>query len=506
VGRAWSAGAGAVGLLGLVRVVPGAEPELHLALVALLAVAMGYGWRRRPAGDGGPAAGGAGWFAVAGGVLVLLPWLWFGALGGALETLLAVAAAASLGWLAAAVLDRGFWAPFEASRPLLVLVGGLVAGVFLVLLAAGTGGSGAQLALLLALPPLGFATAAMATVRTARRWPVLVLVGVAALGPLGFVDPEEITLLLTGRDLPFWAAVAAAGSLGLALVLGLAYPFALPSSPRWVGAVLAGGLVVAGTAVYLALGQPGLHGERLFVILADQADLAGIPAGTGQAGRDARAAEVYRRLVTHAEASQADLRAELDRLRLPYTPYYLVNAVEVAGGPEVRAWLSGRDDVDRVLRSQRLRPLPALDPPSGGETGLAPDDPEWSIAMVGADRVWEELGVTGEGIVVGTSDSGVDGRHPALAGGFRGGDDSWLDPWNGTGAPTDRNGHGTHTLGSAVGRDGIGVAPGAQWTGCVNLDRNLGNPASYLDCLQFMLAPYPTGTDPFLGVPADRRL
>ncbi|GAB3856928.1 hypothetical protein GCM10029963_54150 [Micromonospora andamanensis] len=52
-------------------------------------------------------------------------------------------------------------------------------------------------------------------------------------------------------------------------------------------------------------------------------------------------------------------------------------------------------------------------------------------------------------------------------------------------------------MGSAVGRGGIGVAPGAQWVGCVNLDRNLGNPAAYLDCLQFMLAPFPPGGDPF---------
>src|SRR5690606_10511104 len=238
----------------------------------------------------------------------------------------------------------------------------------------------------------------------------------------------------------------------------------------------------------------------LFVILAAQADLSldpALAAGTGQAGRDARAAEVYRRLVDHATASQADLRAELDRLGLAYTPYYLVNAVEVTGGPGVRAWLSRRDDVDRVLTSQHLRPLPAPPPPASGRAGLAPEDPEWNIALIGADRVWRELGVTGAGIVVGGSDSGVDGAHPALAPGFRGGGDSWLDPWNGTRSPADRFGHGTHTLGTAVGAGGIGVAPGAEWAACVNLDRNLGNPARYLDCLQFMLAPYPAGGDPF---------
>ena len=115
--------------------------------------------------------------------------------------------------------------------------------------------------------------------------------------------------------------------------------------------------------------------------------------------------------------------------------------------------------------------------------------------------------MTGAGIVVGHADSGVQGDHPALVDGYRGRagqhDYHWLDPWNDTHAPMDRGGHGTHTLGSAVGRHGIGVAPGAEWFGCVNLARNIGNPARYLDCLQFLLAPYPQDGDPFTaGAPA----
>jgi subtilisin family serine protease len=101
----------------------------------------------------------------------------------------------------------------------------------------------------------------------------------------------------------------------------------------------------------------------------------------------------------------------------------------------------------------------------------------------------------------------VQGDHPALRDGYRGragqNDYNWLDPWNGSRAPTDISGHGTHTTGSVLGRGGIGVAPGAEWIGCVNLARNLGNPPLYLDCLQFMLAPYAQGADPFTdGDPA----
>jgi subtilisin family serine protease len=206
--------------------------------------------------------------------------------------------------------------------------------------------------------------------------------------------------------------------------------------------------------------------------------------------------EVYRRLVETASRTQADLRRELDRRRLDYTPYYLVNAIEVEGGPVARAWLARRAEVDRVLLSQQLRPLPVPPAPTRGDAP-APTSPPWNLTMIGADQVWTRLGVDGSGIVVGGSDSGVDGTHPALAGNFRGGDDSWYDPWNGTPAPTDVGGHGTHTLGTAVGGRNVGVAPGARWVACVNLDRNLGNPAKYLDCLQFMLAPFPAGGDPF---------
>ncbi|MEW1586020.1 S8 family serine peptidase [Micromonospora vinacea] len=456
--------------------------------------------------------------AVAAGLALLLPWAWLGALGGLLETALALLAAAALGMLAATLLDAPFWSLFAVGRPprpaRLVLVGGLVAGVALLLLAAGAGQSGAQLPALLTVPPVGFALAALWAAtwrpsadpaeatragRTATGW----LVGLAALGPLAFTDPEEISLLLVGtRDVPFWVAAAAGVGLAVAVLVAIGYAVLLArptarTPTRRFAAVAAVVLLVAFGVVDLGPGQPGLYGERLFVVLRAQADLSGLPAGApGQAGRDARAAEVYRRLVTTAEQSQRDLLRGLNRLRLDPVSYYLVNAVEVDGGPAVRAWLARRPEVARVLVSQRLRPLPA---PAGQNRGSAPKPtgPEWNIRQIGADRVWSQLRVTGTGIVVGSSDSGVDGTHPALRAGFRGGDDSWYDPWNDTRRPTDQGGHGTHTVGSAVGRDGIGVAPDAQWVGCVNLDRNLGSPAHYLDCLQFMLAPFPSGGDPF---------
>ena len=59
--------------------------------------------------------------------------------------------------------------------------------------------------------------------------------------------------------------------------------------------------------------------------------------------------------------------------------------------------------------------------------------------------------------------------------------------------PCDDTGHGSHTTGTAVGGDGagneIGVAPGAKWIGCRNMDQGIGTPATYTECFQFFIAP-----------------
>jgi uncharacterized repeat protein (TIGR01451 family) len=51
-----------------------------------------------------------------------------------------------------------------------------------------------------------------------------------------------------------------------------------------------------------------------------------------------------------------------------------------------------------------------------------------------------------------------------------------------------------------VGDDGagnqIGVAPGARWIGCRNMEQGWGTPATYAECFEFFLAPYPFGGDP----------
>ncbi len=481
--------------------------------------------------------------ALALGLLVALPWLHSGALGSLLDTLLNLLAGLSLGLVAGQLLGHFLVAPLEAhsaGATFDIGFGGFAAGIALLILGAGFGYGGSQILLLLVLPALGFAAMALAranaehaeTVESetenktvtasaistvsavSKAWlPIAALVGVVAAAPLVFVDPDEFTLLLglDSNEVIGQALRAAGLSILLAWVIGLVlwiiaarHPIALPRGLALAGMTIA---VAAAILVYFAAGQPGFYGERLFVILRDQADVS---AASKIVDRTERVRYVYMTLTQHADRTQAGLRATLDRLGVAYRPYYLVNAIEVDGGPLLRAYLAAQPEVDRILDSPHLRPLPGPPASSGDRLDLAPPDidtppppsgPQWNIHMIGADRVWSELGVTGQGIVLGESDSGVQGDHPALRDGYRGrngqNDYNWLDPWNATRAPTDVGGHGTHTTGTAVGRGGIGVAPGAEWIGCVNLARNLGNPPAYLECMQFMLAPYAQGANAF---------
>ncbi|MCI0393576.1 MAG: S8 family serine peptidase, partial [Chloroflexi bacterium] len=387
-----------------------------------------------------------------------------------------------------------------------VTLGGLATGAALLILATGFGYHGLQLLLMFSLPALGWAVAGLAQLGRARdsavSWPAVgLLVGLAAATPALFIDPDELTLYLVGEgEIIQWAFAAAIVAMFLGWFLGLPLFFlrhrlahSRPGPLLAAGAALA---LLAGLAIYGLAGQPGFYGEQLFVILKDQADVS---AAAGMGDYDARRQFVYDTLVNHADTTQAGLRQQLDRLGLDYTPYYLVNAIAVEGGPAVRLWLASRPEVDRIIPNPILRPLPDIPPASSGDA-TPPVTPDWNLTFIGADRVWQEFGVTGEGVVVGQSDSGVQGDHPELAQAYRGrgGNDNynWFDPWNHSATPVDIGGHGTHTLGSIVGAS-TGVAPGAEWLGCVNLARNLGNPALYLDCLQFLLAPFPLGGDPF---------
>ncbi len=499
--------AGWVGLFGLLqspaRVVDVVDGQGALAiqaggLVVFLLILLLAGWKR-------PQARGLGWGLLF-GLGMGLPWAALGALGSPGETLLALVVGLGTGAGAAWVLART--TSGEVGQPYRYgdfLLEGLTATAILLGLVVPLGANGTTVMLAIMVPPLGFtAVGLMRKTQDGRAasWPaVAALVGLAVAWPLAFVDLEELSILLSGAGEAtgwVWMAAGIQGAIGAVAVLaalGLMLWWLEKKALVMASWALSGVAGLALVLMYLLVGQPGFFGEAYFVILKDQADVS---EAVNVADPLARRQMVYDKLVAHADDTQADLRAALEKRGLEYRSYYLVNAVQVKGGLLARWWLEQRPEVDRVLTATVLRELPAPLEAEGGYLP-APLETPWNLTMIGADRVWAALNVTGSGIVVGQSDSGVDGTVREVAGSFRGRDGDvnydWFDPWNGSTEPEDRGGHGTHTMGTVVG-ESVGVAPGAEWIACVNLGRNLGNPGLYLECMQFNFAPFPLEGDP----------
>lgn len=454
------------------------------------------GWAARRYGAAVQRHGQLRWYALALGGLVGLPWLLWGAFGSTMDLVLQGLAALLFGWSALRALQPIFTSGSNRTT------NGFVTAMVLLVMASGFGVNGSQWLLAICLPPLAWGVVAASRPVSEAGLDLragILLVSLAVFWPLALVDPDELALVVTigAGELFQYAAQAAllAGVLGFTGGL-LGLPLA-GWKHRPLGFALAAGTWIVLLLVYLLVGQPGLYGERLFVVMNSQADLTPLAS---MEDPQARRKEAYRLLVAHAQATQAPIHAVLDRLRFDYQPYYLENGLEVRGGPLLRLWLEARPEVARVLDSPVMRPLPGPVPISTGSAS-PPDGPQWNLQMIGANMVWEELGVTGRGIVVGQADSGVDGLHNELRDSYRGSsganDYNWYDPWNHSGAPVDIGGHGTHTLGTVLGNT-TGIAPDAQWIGCVNLARNLGNPALYLDCMQFLFAPFPQAGDPLV--------
>ena len=250
---------------------------------------------------------------------------------------------------------------------------------------------------------------------------------------------------------------------------------------------------------------------EFIVVLADQADLsqaAALPTKTE------KERFVYDTLWNKSQTTQGPILQWLRERRIEHRSFYIINAILVKGSREIAETLAARPDVARVegnphIQNSLPQPGPALEGPL--QPG-APATIEPGIVYTHAPDVWA-LGFHGENIVVASADTGVRWTHNALKPHYRGWDGqnadhnyNWHDSihdsvgnpcGNDSPFPCDDYFHGSHTTGTAIGDDGagnqIGMAPGAKWIGCRNMDQGNGTPARYIECMEWFLAPYPIG-------------
>src|SRR5437773_9871342 len=253
------------------------------------------------------------------------------------------------------------------------------------------------------------------------------------------------------------------------------------------------------------------------VVLADQADLSGAASLPTKAEKGRF---VYETLLSKAQTTQEPILEWLRDRAIEHQSFYIVNAILVRGTREIAETLAARPDVARVEGN----PLVHNDLPQPGPVEESPPHVpatiEPGISYTHAPDVWA-LGFRGETVVIAGADTGNRWTHSALKPHYRGWDgvnanhnynwhdsihDSVSNPCgNNSPFPCDDFFHGSHTLGTAIGDDGmgnqIGMAPGAKWIGCRNMDVGNGTPASYIECMEFFLAPYPINCTPAEGDP-----
>jgi len=294
-----------------------------------------------------------------------------------------------------------------------------------------------------------------------------------------------------------------------------------------------GGAAFADAATLAAKIEPALlsalqqSGESDFVIfMDDQADLS---AAAAEKTRIAKGRVVVAALKAKAASTQTGVLAELKARGLEHRAFWIANAITARGRlVDVQA-LAARSDVRQLLKIDARLPLllpPTIarqpERPTGVSQSSAPavfdvakalgDTAEAGVKLINAPAVWA-LGFKGQGVVVADHDVGVMWDHPALKKNYRGWDGTTANHaynWrNAFGAadlfctdpavPCDSNGHGTHTTGTMVGIDGdnqVGVAPEAKWMACRSLldpVLGVGTVPTYLDCMEWQLAPYPEG-------------
>ena len=254
--------------------------------------------------------------------------------------------------------------------------------------------------------------------------------------------------------------------------------------------------------------QTAQEGETEFLVfLGEQADLSGAATLPTKAEKGAY---VFQQLTEVARRTHPALLATLEGLGVEYRPFWVANMVWVHGDQAILQALALRPDVAHLYANPQVRlELPDQQPeqPDRAESASTLG---WNLQTIRAEWVWA-FNYTGQGVVIGGQDTGYDWDHPALIRQYRGWDGvtadhnyNWHDAIHsggGSPCPNDSpepcddisNSHGTHTMGIMVGDDGgthqIGVAPGARWIGCRNMDDGAGTPATYTECYQWFIAP-----------------
>ena len=254
-----------------------------------------------------------------------------------------------------------------------------------------------------------------------------------------------------------------------------------------------------------------LKKEKIEVIIQFQDQKMDLSSYRSSWDKSQKGSFIFKTLQENTRISQNAVQKWLTDKGISFKSNMLVNALLVTLSKEQITYLAKRSDIAFVYDNPEIFVTPNQ---RSTENQSLRSASEWGIEKIKAPAVWA-MGITGKGIVIAGQDTGYDWTHPDLVSAYRGSskeivkhDYHWFDaidkasPLNkdtinpcgySIKIPCDDDVHGTHTMGTMVGKDisgtSIGVAPGATWIGARNMDRGYGNPFSYLACFDWFLAP-----------------
>jgi serine protease AprX len=257
--------------------------------------------------------------------------------------------------------------------------------------------------------------------------------------------------------------------------------------------------------------QNGVANKECLVVMKTQADLSG---AENRYTKAAKGKFVFETLSAHAAATQKPLIMLLEKEQKAYRSFWIVNALWTVADMALLQKIAQLESVDHIETNPVWRRHPAPNERKEIPQSVAQDRNtpiSWGLTKINAPAVWA-MGIDGTGVTVGGQDTGYEWEHPAIKPKYRGWNGStanhnynWHDAihaqigggTNSCGldktAPCDDSSHGTHTMGTMVGAPNmdsiIGVAPGARWIGCRNMETGDGTPATYIECFEWFLAP-----------------
>ncbi len=232
-------------------------------------------------------------------------------------------------------------------------------------------------------------------------------------------------------------------------------------------------------------GLPGNASVSIIVTLKNSLNLANFRSANPGLAVAALRAKLIADLKTTAGLNNAPVLKVLAARGIDVTPLWIINGLAADVPVSLVNFIASQPQVDTIdlnAVTTLAAPLPATQAPS-----------EWNLNLLKASTVWS-LGYTGQGAVVASMDTGVDAQHADLVPSYRGGNNSWYDPYGQHATPYDGNGHGTGVMsimvGSNTGGTNIGVAPGAKWIAAkIFNDAGTGTVLAFHNAFQWMLDP-----------------